>query len=182
VRSAHRHARRLNPLSPDDSGCRLTLDLVRFKTAKPRPGDCLRSPEIPSRRGLCRHVRERSSSVSAPSASAAQPATIASLFAVFLHGIALHRTRFSRSHRAILCPYARIVRTCVVSERSPYTRFRRSLETQRLADVLPVAAELPWISLGDSLEILTLMAQEADPTRYVAMSRAWGWPLAAPPA
>ena len=50
----------------------------------------------------------------------------------------------------------------VSSERSPYIRFRRSLETQRLADVLPVAAELPWLNLSDSLEILTLMAKEGD--------------------
>ena len=59
-----------------------------------------------------------------------------------------------------------------MSERSPYTRFRRSLETRSLADVLPVAAELPWINLSDSLEILTLMAQEADP-RFDRAATRW---------
>jgi hypothetical protein len=59
----------------------------------------------------------------------------------------------------------------VSPEASTYVRFRRSLETQRLADVLPVAAELPWISLSDSLEILTLMAQEADPRFDKAAAR-----------
>jgi hypothetical protein len=60
----------------------------------------------------------------------------------------------------------------VSAERSPYVRFRRSLETRRLADVLPVAAELPWINLSDSLEILTLMAREADP-RFDKASARW---------
>ena len=58
-----------------------------------------------------------------------------------------------------------------MSERSPYTRFRRSLETRSLADVLPVAAELPWINLSDSLEILTLMAHEGDPRFDKAAAR-----------
>jgi hypothetical protein len=57
------------------------------------------------------------------------------------------------------------MRTCVpVSIKgSPYAYFRRTLETRKLSIVLPAAAELPWINLSDSLEILTLMAQE--PTR-----------------
>jgi hypothetical protein len=46
------------------------------------------------------------------------------------------------------------------------------LETQRLADVLPVAAEIPWLNLNDSLEILTLMAQEADP-RFDRAAARW---------
>jgi hypothetical protein len=54
------------------------------------------------------------------------------------------------------------MRSCLL-ESSPYVRFRRSLETRELALVLPASAELPWINLSDSLEILTLMAQE--PTR-----------------
>jgi hypothetical protein len=48
---------------------------------------------------------------------------------------------------------------------SPYAYFRRTLETRKLAIVLPAAAELPWINLSDSLEILSLMAQEADSLR-----------------
>jgi hypothetical protein len=60
----------------------------------------------------------------------------------------------------------------VSPEASLYVRFRRSLETQRLADVLPVAAELPWLNLNDSLEILTLMAQEADP-RFDRAAARW---------
>jgi hypothetical protein len=60
----------------------------------------------------------------------------------------------------------------VSPETSPYTRFRRSLETQRLADVLPAAAEVPWLNLGDSLEILTLMAREADP-RFERAAARW---------
>jgi hypothetical protein len=60
----------------------------------------------------------------------------------------------------------------VTPEQSPYARFRRSLETRRLADVLPVAAEMPWINLGDSLEILTLMAHEGDP-RFDRAAARW---------
>lgn len=60
----------------------------------------------------------------------------------------------------------------VSPERSPYSRFRRSLDTRRLADVLPIAAELPWVNLGDSLEILTLMAQEGDP-RFERAAARW---------
>jgi hypothetical protein len=51
----------------------------------------------------------------------------------------------------------------VSPERSRYVRFRRSLETQKLADALEAAADVPWLNLNDSLEILTLMANEADP-------------------
>ena len=54
---------------------------------------------------------------------------------------------------------------------SPYAYFRRSLETRNLGIVLPAAAELPWINLSDSLEILTLMAQEADPRFDKAAAR-----------
>jgi hypothetical protein len=48
-------------------------------------------------------------------------------------------------------------------KRNPYTNFRRSLETGNLGIVLRAAAELDWINLGDSLEILTLMAKDGDP-------------------
>jgi hypothetical protein len=52
-----------------------------------------------------------------------------------------------------------------------YAYFRRTLETRKLSIVLPAAAELPWINLSDSLEILTLMAQEADPRFDKAATR-----------
>jgi hypothetical protein len=52
---------------------------------------------------------------------------------------------------------------------SPYANFRGSLETRNLKIILPAAAELPWINLGDSLEILTLMAQEGDPGSIVRL-------------
>jgi hypothetical protein len=55
---------------------------------------------------------------------------------------------------------------------SPYAYFRRTLETRKLAVVLPAAAELPWINLSDSLEILTLMAHEADP-RFDRAAARW---------
>jgi hypothetical protein len=55
---------------------------------------------------------------------------------------------------------------------SSYANFRRSLETRNLRIVLPAAAELPWISLADSLEILTLMAQEGDP-RFERSAARW---------
>jgi hypothetical protein len=59
-----------------------------------------------------------------------------------------------------------------VSERSSYTRFRRSLETQQLSIVLSAAAEVPWVNLGDSLEILTLMAKEGD-ARFDKAAARW---------
>jgi hypothetical protein len=59
----------------------------------------------------------------------------------------------------------------VSPERSPYVRFRRSVETRDLATVLSAAAEVPWLNLDDSLEILTLMAQEADPRFNKAAAR-----------
>jgi hypothetical protein len=55
---------------------------------------------------------------------------------------------------------------------SPYAYFRRTLETRKLAIVLPAAAELPWINLSDSLEILTLMAHEGDP-RFERAAARW---------
>jgi hypothetical protein len=57
---------------------------------------------------------------------------------------------------------------------SPYANFRRSLETRKLSVVLPAAAELPWINLADSLEILALMAQDGDPRFEKASSRGIG--------
>jgi hypothetical protein len=54
---------------------------------------------------------------------------------------------------------------------SPYACFRRTLETRKLSIVLPAAAELPWINLSDSLEILTLTAQEGDDRFHRAAAR-----------
>lgn len=56
-------------------------------------------------------------------------------------------------------------------EVSPYVRFRRSLETRDLTIVLGAAAQIPWLNLDDSLEILTLMAREADPRFDKAAAR-----------
>ena len=55
---------------------------------------------------------------------------------------------------------------------SPYANFRRTLETRNLGIVLPAAAELDWISLSDSLEILTLMAEAGDP-RFERAAARW---------
>jgi hypothetical protein len=59
----------------------------------------------------------------------------------------------------------------VSPEVSPYVRFRRSLETRDLTIVLGAAAQIPWLNLDDSLEILTLMAREADPRFDKAAAR-----------
>jgi hypothetical protein len=55
---------------------------------------------------------------------------------------------------------------------SPYANFRRSLESRKLSLVLPAAAELPWINLTDSLEILALLSQEGDP-RFERAAARW---------
>jgi hypothetical protein len=55
---------------------------------------------------------------------------------------------------------------------SPYANFRRCLETRKLSIVLPAAAELAWVNLSDSLEILALMAQEGDP-RFEKSAARW---------
>jgi hypothetical protein len=55
---------------------------------------------------------------------------------------------------------------------SPYERFRRALETQRLSVVLMAAAELEHVGLADALEILALMAQENDP-RFDRAAARW---------
>jgi hypothetical protein len=55
---------------------------------------------------------------------------------------------------------------------SSYANFQRSLQTRKLSIVLPAAAELAWINLVDSLEILTLMAQEGDP-RFERAAARW---------
>jgi hypothetical protein len=55
---------------------------------------------------------------------------------------------------------------------SAYANFRRSLETRNLSIILPAAAELAWVNLSDSLEILTLMAQEGDP-RFERAAARW---------
>jgi integrase len=40
-----------------------------------------------------------------------------------------------------------------VPERSPYIRFRRSLETRKLSDALNAAKGVPWLNVDDSLEL-----------------------------
>jgi hypothetical protein len=70
----------------------------------------------------------------------------------------------------------------VSPERSPYVRFRRSLETRRLSDALEAAADVAWLNVSDSLEILTLMAQETDPRFDVAAARWIGRLLVETPA
>src|SRR5262245_2695974 len=55
---------------------------------------------------------------------------------------------------------------------SAYANFRRSLETRNLKIVLPAAAELQWIGLEDSLEILVLMAEAGDP-RFDRSAARW---------
>lgn len=54
---------------------------------------------------------------------------------------------------------------------SPYTRFRRALETGSLQIVLGAAAELPTLRLDDALEVLILMAREDDPRFQRAAAR-----------
>jgi hypothetical protein len=60
----------------------------------------------------------------------------------------------------------------VSTKGSPYANFRRSLETRNLRIILPAAAELQWVNLPDSLEILSLMAQESDP-RFERAAARW---------
>ena len=55
---------------------------------------------------------------------------------------------------------------------SPYSRFRRALETGRLQVVLGAAAELPPLRLDDALEVLILMAREDDP-RFDRAATRW---------
>jgi hypothetical protein len=73
---------------------------------------------------------------------------------------ALHR---SLADRYIPCRITACEHAFVSIKGSSNAYFRRTLETRRLAIVLPAAAELPWINLSDSLEILTLMTHEGDP-------------------
>jgi hypothetical protein len=55
---------------------------------------------------------------------------------------------------------------------SPYANFQRALQTRNLAVILPAAAELQWVNLGDSLEILALMAQDGD-SRFERAAARW---------
>jgi hypothetical protein len=72
-----------------------------------------------------------------------------------------------KTHRARGCEHA-----FVSIKGSPYTNFRRSLETRKLSIVLAAAAELRQVNLGDALEILVLMAQENDP-RFDRAAARW---------
>jgi hypothetical protein len=55
---------------------------------------------------------------------------------------------------------------------SPYANFRRALETRNLRIVVPAAAELSWVNLTDSLDILALMAKDGDP-RFDRAATRW---------
>jgi hypothetical protein len=68
--------------------------------------------------------------------------------------------------RADACEHA-----FVSPERSPHVRFRRSLETRSLSDALEAATDVAWLNVDDSLAILVLMAQEADPRFDKAAAR-----------
>ena len=52
----------------------------------------------------------------------------------------------------------------VTSDGSPYTRFRRALETGNLLLIRAAAAELPQVNLGDALCICVAI-REAEPER-----------------
>jgi hypothetical protein len=55
---------------------------------------------------------------------------------------------------------------------SPYANFQRALQTRNLRVILTAAAEVQWVNLSDSLEILALMAQEGDP-RFDRAAARW---------
>ena len=57
-------------------------------------------------------------------------------------------------------------------EGSSLAYFRRTLQTRDLKIILTAAAELAWINLSDSLEILALMAQDGDP-RFERSAARW---------
>jgi hypothetical protein len=48
---------------------------------------------------------------------------------------------------------------------SPYARFKRALDMEKLPLVLRAATELPRLGLDDALSILVLMAREQQPRR-----------------
>jgi hypothetical protein len=55
---------------------------------------------------------------------------------------------------------------------SPYARFQRALRTRKLPVVLATARELRHVPLDDALEVLILMARDADP-RFDRAATRW---------
>lgn len=62
--------------------------------------------------------------------------------------------------------------TFVTSDGSPYTRFRRALDTGNAALVIAAARDLPQIALDDALRIC-LILRDADPERYERAAVRW---------
>jgi hypothetical protein len=62
--------------------------------------------------------------------------------------------------------------TFVTSDGSPYSRFRRALETGNELLVLGAARELPQIALDDALRIC-LVLRDGDPGRYERAAVRW---------
>jgi hypothetical protein len=60
----------------------------------------------------------------------------------------------------------------VTSDGSPYSRFRRALETGNELLVLGAARELPQIALDDALRIC-LVLRDGDPGRYERAAVRW---------
>ncbi len=60
----------------------------------------------------------------------------------------------------------------MTSEGSPYSRFRRALETGNELLVLTAARELPQIALDDALRIC-LVLRDGDPERYDRAAVRW---------
>jgi hypothetical protein len=60
----------------------------------------------------------------------------------------------------------------VTADGSPYTRFRRALETGNELLVLSAARELPSIALNDALRIC-LVLRNGDPDRYDRAAVRW---------
>jgi hypothetical protein len=58
-----------------------------------------------------------------------------------------------------------------VSSGSQLADFRRTLQSRDLTIILAAAAELAWINLTDSLEILSLLARDGDPRFEKAAAR-----------
>jgi hypothetical protein len=60
----------------------------------------------------------------------------------------------------------------VTSDGSPYSRFKRALQSGNELLVLSAARELPWIALDDALRIC-LMLRDGDPQRYERAAVRW---------
>lgn len=60
----------------------------------------------------------------------------------------------------------------MTSDGSPYTRFRRALETGNETLVLAAARELPYVNLDDALRICLLL-RDGDRARYERAAVRW---------